>query len=110
VLAAAAGLAAGVRSSEAATYYSGLMPPNSNLWAVGWNYYTMNEAWNSDNPNGPLVRIMEHHTDGGWVNTYSARGYAEICHPRDYTETGCSNLESYTISLTCSRYVWPQQC
>jgi hypothetical protein len=89
-------------------YFSGSICSPCDAWWDGWNYYHYNWAFNSSNPNGPLVRVQEHRPNGSWVYTYSANGQVDICHGADYTETGCANISGGSISLTC--YNWTQTC
>ena len=87
-------------------YFSGVVPNQTNVWSPGWNYYRYNYDFSSGNTSsGPLVRVQEHLTNGNWVYTYSARGWIDICHTRTYTETGCANRETYSISMTCYKQV-----
>lgn len=100
----AVALVVGVGASRADVYWSGSAPPTTQIWAAGWNYWHYNQAFNCW-CNGPLVRVMEHHTDGSWVYTYSGNGEVDICHngTGDYTEAGCENLTSSWIALVCTR-------
>jgi hypothetical protein len=107
-LAALAGLSTASPAGAYFQYFSGSLCSPCNAWWNGWNYYHYNWAFNSSDPNGPLVRVQEHRPNGTWVYTYSANGQIDICHGADYTETGCANISGGSISLTC--YNWTQTC
>jgi hypothetical protein len=107
VAAAAAVLALVAASSSAnaapSQYFGGTLCSGCSAWLQVWNLYVYNEAFNSWNPNGPLLRVMEHHPDGSWLYTYTGRGEIDICHPSSYTQPGCSNLASSEVSVTCNK-------
>jgi hypothetical protein len=106
--AAAVAVVAGVASAppaEAATtqYYSGVLCDTCSHWHNGWNYYYYNQAYNNSYGGLPWLRVMEHKTDGSWIHTYSAYGSVDVCHVRNYSEPGCSNItgSNYSASVTC---------
>jgi hypothetical protein len=106
VIAVAAALGGGTPAQGVAQYgitqyFSGVVPPSTNVWDSGWNYYRYNWNFNTNSGSGPLVRVQEHLTSGSWVYTYTGHGQIDICHTRTYTETGCANVSSSYISMTC---------
>jgi hypothetical protein len=94
-------LAAASGASGADTYWSGIAAYQQPGFVPGWNYYHFNEAYNNPWGQVPLLRAQEHLPNGNWVSTFSANGWIDVCHAREYTEVGCTNLSGSSYSVTC---------
>ncbi|MGH3339585.1 MAG: hypothetical protein ACRDPL_12250, partial [Propionibacteriaceae bacterium] len=72
-------------------------------WSAGWNYYYANRMYHNNDPNGPLLRVMEHLPNGSWVNTVSGNGNITFCHARIYVETGSQNRSPYWLYASSAK-------